>query len=302
MARRINTIVIPAAGQGTRLLPATRVTAKEMLPVYDTPMLQFALDEAAAAGAARVIIVISPDKSAIRDYVLAQDPHPFKPADISGLARSHAVEVVFACQQTAAGLGHAIACARALMLPGPFGVILPDDVIFGAPCLPEMARAYTTGHMVAAMDVPAAEACRYGMFRKLANAEGTSTASNRVAASGMVEKPQAGCEPSLLAAVGRYILDPSIFATLDRIRAGAGGEKQLTDAINADAERLPLTAFRFSGRRYDCGNFDGLLEAAMARQAQLGKLGKPAADAASIPATLGTRPKLVVSEPQRAQA
>ncbi len=284
MARRINSIVVPAAGLGTRLLPATRVTAKELLPVYDSPMLQFALDEAAATGAARVIIVISPGKLAIRDYVLAGHSAPSRIADQSNFQRADAVEVVFAYQNKQLGLGHAIACARALMLPGPFGVILPDDVILGSLCLPEMARAYTNGHMVAAMEVPAAETVRYGMFRELGAADG-----RRVAASGMVEKPKAGAAPSRLAAVGRYILDPSILATLDHIHVGAGGEVQLTDAINADAERLPLTAFRFSGRRFDCGCLDGLLEAAIARKAQLGKREKQAPFA---PATNGMRPKL----------
>lgn len=264
MSRRINTIVIPAAGRGTRLLPATRVTAKEMLPVYDTPMIEFAMNEAAAAGAARVIVVLGPDKLAIRDYLMPrQEPSCLADTALS-LRRPEGVEVVFAFQNKPLGLGHAIACARPLMLPGPFGVILPDDVIFGAMCLPEMARAYRGGHMVAAMDVPLADTVRYGMFRELGDATGPI-----VPASGLVEKPKAGTEPSLLAAVGRYILDPSVFDSLGQNRIGAGGEMQLTDAINADAERLPLMAFRFSGRRYDCGTLDGLLEAAIARKRQL---------------------------------
>ena len=294
MTRRINTIVIPAAGRGTRLLPATRVTAKEMLPVYDTPMLQFAMDEAAATGAARVIIVISPDKLAIRDYLVPPNAQPSHSADLTNLRRPETVEVVFAYQNKPLGLGHAIACARGLMLPGPFGVILPDDVILGALCLPEMARAYTGGHMVAAMEVPAAETSRYGIFRELGAADG-----RRMAASGMVEKPKAGTEPSLLAAVGRYILDPSIFATLDQTRIGAGGEMQLTDAINVDAERLALTAFRFSGRRYDCGCLDGLLEAAIARQDELRN---PAMKSIVVPANHGIRPTLNLLETQRARA
>lgn len=264
MSRRINTIVIPAAGMGTRLLPATRVTAKEMLPVYDTPMIDFAMEEAAAAGAVRVIVVLGPDKLAIRDHLLPQVVPPRLGHQPLGLRRPEGVEVVFAFQNKPLGLGHAIACARPLMLPGPFGVILPDDVIFGTPCLPEMARAYRGGHMVAAMDVPPADTVRYGMFRELGDATGPI-----VPASGLVEKPTAGTEPSLLAAVGRYILDPSVFDSLDQTRIGVGGEMQLTDAINADADRVPLTAFRFSGRRYDCGAFDGLLEAAIARKAQV---------------------------------
>lgn len=264
MARRINTIIIPAAGRGTRLLPATHVTAKELLPVYDLPMLQFAIDEAVATGAARVIVVISPDKLAIRDYLSLQPVNASAKASLVEQSPADAVDVVFAYQNQPLGLGHAISCARPLMLPGPFGVILPDDVILGVPCLPEMLRAYTEGHMVAAMQVEAAETARYGIFRVLGSAKG-----RRVAVSGMVEKPAAGTEPSRLAAVGRYILDSSIFATLDQTRRGAGGEMQLTDAIAEDAARLALTAFRFSGKRFDCGCLEGLLEAAIARQAAL---------------------------------
>jgi UTP--glucose-1-phosphate uridylyltransferase len=128
----------------------------------------------------------------------------------------------------------------------------------------EMAEAYHGGHMVAAMTVPAADARRYGIFR-LSGAAG----SRCIPASSMVEKPAVGTEPSLLAAVGRYILDPEIFSTLAMTRRGAGGEIQLTDAIAKDAARLPLTAFRFSGQRFDCGSFDGLLAAGQARKQQV---------------------------------
>lgn len=294
MARRINTIVIPAAGKGTRLLPATRVTAKEMLPVYDTPMLQLAMDEAAATGAARVVIVISPDKLAIRDYLVPPEAQSLQGSDLTSLRRPGAVEVVFAYQNKPLGLGHAIACARPYMLPGPFGVILPDDVILGEPCLAEMALAYNGGHMVAAMEVPANETYRYGIFRELGPADG-----QRVSASGMVEKPKVGTEPSRLAAVGRYILDPSVFATLDVTRIGAGGEMQLTDAINADAERLALTAFHFSGRRFDCGCLDGLLDAAVARQAQLRQRKHPVS---SGPAAYEIWPRQNLLETQNAHS
>ena len=201
---------------------------------------------------------------------------------------------MFAYQNKPLGLGHAISCARPYVLPGPFGVILPDDVILGAPCLAQMARAYKSGHMVAAMQVPAADTSRYGIFRELGDCEG-----RQVAASGMVEKPNPGTEPSRFAAVGRYILDPSVFTTLERTRVGAGGEMQLTDAINADAERLPLTAFRFSGRRFDCGCLDGLLEAGNARQAQQRRREKRATIA---PATGGRRQRSGPTEAQQAQA
>lgn len=281
MARRINTIVIPAAGLGTRLLPATRVTAKELLPVYDTPMLQFAIDEAVATGAERVIVVINAGKLAIRDYLVSRDVRTSSGVDLTEDASPEAVEFIFAYQNQPLGLGHAILCARPFMAPGPFGVILPDDVILGESCLPEMARAYTGGHMVAAMEVAAEDARRYGIFRLLGAAQG-----RRISVSGMIEKPAAGTEPSRLAAVGRYILDPSIFATLDRTRRGAGGEVQLTDAISLDADHLALTAFRFSGRRFDCGCLDGLLEAANVRQAHLHRSGSSAQQAKRVMTTL----------------
>lgn len=269
----LRSIIIPAAGLGTRLLPATKVVPKELLNVYDRPVLQFAIDEAIDAGAERVIVVIHPDKLAIRDYLKPDDDYVGRlsacgktvlSAALAAVQVPETVDLVFAFQNRPLGLGHAISCCSDLVLSGPVGVILPDDVIMGEPCMAEMARAYVSGHMVAAMAVPALDAPRYGIFRLLGTPEGRS-----VAVSGMVEKPAAGTEPSLLGAVGRYILDPVIFSTLPDIPRGAGGEIQLTDAIAADAARLPLTAFRFSGQRFDCGCHDGLIEAAIARQSEV---------------------------------
>ena len=294
MARTLDTIVIPAAGQGTRLQRTTRVTAKEMLPVYDAPMLQFAMDEAAATGAKRVVIVISANKLAIRDYLAPRDATTRPQSDPQALQKSGGLEVIFAYQDAPLGLGHAIFCAEPHMLPGPFGVILPDDVIFGVPCLAEMADAYPGGHMVAAMTVPVEETSRYGIFRQF-----DGTTGSLIAVSGMVEKPELGTAPSRLAAVGRYILDPSIFGTLDQTKIGVGGEMQLTDAINTDARRLPLTAFRFSGRRFDCGNLDGLLEAANARQAQLRRR---EAYITRLPALNGLRPRPAPQDDQHTRA
>jgi len=269
----LRTILIPAAGLGTRLLPATKAVPKELLAVYDRPVLQFAIDEAIAAGAERVVVVIHPDKLAIRDYLQPDDAlvHSLNADGKAELGTRLAavqvpatMELVFAFQNHPLGLGHAISCGVGLVLPGPVGVILPDDVILGTPCIAEMADAYRGGHMVAAMTVPATEAQNYGMFRLLG-----ATGGRCIAVSSMVEKPEPGTEPSLLAAVGRYILDPSIFSTLKATRRGVGAEIQLTDAITQDASRLALTAFRFSGQRYDCGSHDGLLAAAQARQLQV---------------------------------
>lgn len=270
MTQRITSVVIPAAGRGTRLLPATKVTPKELLQVYDRPALQFAIDEAIDLGAERIVVVTHSDKWAIRDY-LTPDPDyvrdlrasgkPLLGAALSDIEVPSRIDVVFVDQQQPLGLGHAILCAEGLTLPGPFGVILPDDLILGRPCLSEMAEFYTEGHMIAAMEVQPEETGCYGIFCLARPSIGRC-----VPVSGMVEKPEAGQAPSRLAAVGRYILDPTIFSTLRDIKHGAGGEIQLTDAIASDADTVALTAFRFSGTRYDCGTHDGLLDAARARQ------------------------------------
>ena len=269
----IRTVIIPAAGRGSRLFPLTKVVPKELLPVHDRPVLQFALDEAVALGAERIVIVIHPDKMMIRDYVLgAQDapqalsgagqpvPLPVPVLLRGAVGVGSGVEVVFAMQTEALGLGHAVLCAAPFVLPGPLGVILPDDVILGPPALAEMAMAYQGGHMIAAMGVPVAETTKYGIFVPQGPTEGRV-----VRALGMVEKPALGHAPSTLAAVGRYILDPAILAGLRDTPAGRGGEIQLTDAIASDAQHIPLTAFRFGGERHDCGSFDGLVGAGIAQ-------------------------------------
>lgn len=273
MPSQIRTIVIPAAGQGTRLLPATKVTPKELMNVYDRPVLQFAIDEAVNAGVERVVVIIHPSKESIRSY-LAPDQSYIRDLVAKGkqdigralaaLSPPKQMEIVFAYQHEALGLGHAVSCAADFVLPGPIAIILPDDVIFGAPCIGEMARHYMGGHMVAAMEVAPENTCNYGIFRLAGPSVGRS-----IAVSGMVEKPALGQAPSRLAAVGRYILDPVIFSTLQETRRGVGGEFHLTDAIAHDAAGVALSAFRFSGTRYDCGSHDGLLEAANARQSMV---------------------------------
>jgi UTP--glucose-1-phosphate uridylyltransferase len=274
MARDIRTVVIPAAGQGTRLLPLTKSTPKELLNVYDRPALQFAIDEAITLGVDRIVVVTHPDKPAIRDY-LTPDPAAVAALRaqgkavlgdvLAGIAVPDGIEVVFVDQSQPLGLGHAILCAERLVLQGAFAVLLPDDLILGTPCLPEMAAQYVDGHMIAAMEVRPEDTSSYGIFTLSRPSIGRSQQ-----VSGMVEKPAPGQAPSRLAAVGRYILDPSVFATLKGTGHGAGGEIQLTDAIARDGERLTLRAFRFSGTRYDCGSRDGLLGAAIARQAAVG--------------------------------
>jgi len=265
----IRTVIIPAAGKGSRLFPLTKVVPKEMLSVYDRPVLQFALDEAVAVGAERIVIVIHPDKMMIRDYVLRTEDAlrtlrgPGQPAPVEvrvAVGVPDGIEVVFAMQNEALGLGHAVLCAAPFVLPGPLGVILPDDVILGPPALAEMAMAYVGGHMIAAMGVPVVETPKYGIFVPQDPTEGRV-----VRALGMVEKPALGHAPSTLAAVGRYILDPAILSGLRDTPTGRGGEIQLTDAIASDARHMPLMAFRFSGERHDCGSFEGLVGAGAAQ-------------------------------------
>ncbi len=244
------------------MLPVTQVTAKELLPVYDRPVIQFAIDEAIEAGADRIIVVVSAIKPAIREFLGdVAFASTGKGTAHEGAAQS-APEIVYVTQPEPMGLGHAILCCKGLTLPGPFGIILPDDIIMGHSAMAEMAEIYSDGHMIAAMAVPEHETSRYGIFALSGAATGIC-----IPVSGMVEKPPRGTAPSSIAAVGRYILQPMIFDILGHMPTGTGGELQLTDAIATATRSVPLTAFRFSGTRYDCGTHDGLLAASNARQA-----------------------------------
>jgi UTP--glucose-1-phosphate uridylyltransferase len=269
--KEIATVVIPAAGLGTRMLPATKSIPKELLPVYDRPLIQFAIDEAIYAGAKRIVVVVSPGKGALLDYLrkdelLARQLMRKGKSDLcAALDRTgipDGVELCIAEQTQPLGLGHAVLMSASHLLPGPFGVILPDDLILGTSCLAEMGRAYSRGHMIAAAVVAESDVSSYGIFVP-AGPAGLPPAPAPVPVRGMVEKPSSETAPSRLAAVGRYILNPDIIHTLSRLGPGAGGEVQLTDAITLDAPRQPLAAFRFSGKRFDCGSHDGLLAAAV---------------------------------------
>lgn len=257
----IKTVIIPAAGKGTRLLPATKVTAKELLPVYDRVVLDFAIEEAIGIGADRIVVVISTEKFAIQAYLSG---HIGTLSGRSGndMSGNSGPEMIFVFQDQPLGLGHAVLCCKEVTLPGPFAVLLPDDIILGASCLSEMAAHYRGGHMVAAMQVKPEEASQYGIFRL-----GGLARDNCFPVVGMVEKPAHGEAPSSIAAVGRYLLDATIFDALERITPGKGGELQLTDAIALSTATTPIVAFQFSGTRHDCGNHDGLLGASVAWKA-----------------------------------
>lgn len=273
---RVRTAIFPVAGLGTRFLPATKATPKELLPVIDTPLIQFAIDEARDAGVERLVFVSHPSKAAIERHVRADHDliatlHARGKGKIARELHAAALdedehEVEFVMQHEPLGLGHAVLCARPHVLPGPVAVILPDDLILSeAGCLSEMIEAYAdapAGHMVATMQVTPETVSRYGVLDPI------SQDGPLVHARGMVEKPKPEDAPSLNAVVGRYVLDAAIFDTLASQTPGAGGEIQLTDAIARDAARLGLAGFGFSGRRFDCGSKQGMLEATLARASQ----------------------------------
>jgi UTP--glucose-1-phosphate uridylyltransferase len=269
MTSPIRTAIFPVAGLGTRFLPATKATPKELLPVLDTPLIQFAIDEAQAAGIERMVFVSHPSKPAIERHVmddarLRADLRQRGKADLAEALRDAALcpkadDAVFTMQHEALGLGHAVLCARDHVLPGPVAVILPDDLILGAPCLSEMIAAYQTtgGHMVATMTVAAPEVSKYGILSV------TERDGRVLTADGMVEKPAPEAAPSREAVVGRYVLDAAIFEDLATQTPGAGGEIQLTDAIARGAACVGLSGFRFSGQRFDCGSKAGMLRATL---------------------------------------
>lgn len=271
------------------MLPATKSIPKELLPVYDRPLIQFAIDEAIDVGAKRIVIVVSPGKRALIDYLRKDELLALQlrrkgklelceALDRTGIPDG--VELCVAEQMQPLGLGHAVLTAASHLLPGPFGVILPDDLILGRPCLSEMARAYIGGHMIAADVVAERDVSSYGIFVPSGPA-GLPLPPAAVPVRGMIEKPSPATAPSRLAAVGRYLLHPGIIRTLASLGPGAGGEVQLTDAITLDAARQPLSAFRFSGKRFDCGSHDGLLAAGITYQ--LSQRGQDK----SAPATVG---------------
>lgn len=268
----VRTAIFPVAGLGTRFLPATKATPKELLPVIDTPLIQYAIDEARDAGVERMVFVSHPLKGAIErhvraDHDLIETLHARGKSGLAEELREAALdedehEVEFVMQHDPLGLGHAVLCARPHVLPGPVAVLLPDDLIVSEPgCLSEMIAAYETaesGHMVATMEVTPETVSRYGVLDPI------RTEGSLVRARGMVEKPAAEAAPSMQAVVGRYILDAAIFDTLASQEPGANDEIQLTDAIARDCPRIGLAGFEFSGRRFDCGSKSGMLEATLA--------------------------------------
>ena len=280
MKQRIRKAVFPVAGLGTRFLPATKASPKEMLPVVDKPIIQYAAEEAIAAGMTELIFVTGRTKRAIEDHFdraaelemelkargkvqQLEDLRAIVPKDVS---------CTYIRQSEPLGLGHAVLCAKNGVGDEPFAVLLPDDLIDdGAKgCLAQMVAAYEDEQcsLVAVETVPADQTANYGIVS-------TSDGGGRIAVmEGILEKPAPEEAPSNLAVVGRYILTPGIFAELESTQTGAGGEIQLTDAIARLLEKEPVKAFRFDGRRYDCGSKLGFLEATVAFALKHPEIGK----------------------------
>jgi len=270
MKKRVTKAIFPVAGLGTRFLPATKSIPKEIMTLVDRPLIQYAIDEARAAGIKEFIFVTSRGKGALEDYfdhspILEADLRKKDKHDLLDVLKNTNMEsgaIAYIRQHRALGLGHAVWCARRLLGNEPFAVILPDDVIAAeTPCLQQMVEAHaeTGGNMVAAMEVAPEKAASYGVL-DIKDDMGTM-----VSVKGMVEKPAPGTEPSNLAVIGRYILTPKIMQNLNKMKSGAGGEIQLTDAIAQEiTESDDVYGYRFRGQRFDCGSKAGFLQATVA--------------------------------------
>ncbi len=264
---RIRKAVFPVAGLGTRFLPATKTVPKEMLPIIDKPLIQYAVDEAIEAGCDTLVFVTNRYKHAVADYFdkayeLEQKLEKAGKLEQLELVRSvlpPGVRAVFVTQAEALGLGHAVLCAKPVIGDEPFAVILPDDLIWnrGPGALRQMAdvAAETGASVIATQDVPREQTGSYGIVAT------EDFSQRRGVISAIVEKPAPDVAPSTLAVVGRYILSPRIFDLLESTQPGAGGEIQLTDAISALLQEQSVLAYRFQGTRFDCGTHIGLVEA-----------------------------------------
>lgn len=267
MKRKVTKAIFPVAGLGIRFLPATKSVPKEIMTLVDRPLIQYAIDEARAAGIKEFIFVTSRGKSALEDYFdhapdLETSLRKSGKTELLDILKSTSMDsgaIAYIRQHRPLGLGHAVWCARRLVGNEPFAVILPDDVIAAEkPCLQQMVEAYgeTGGSMVATMEVAPEKTSSYGVL-DISGENGPV-----VNVRGMVEKPPAAEAPSNLAVIGRYILSPKIMQNLNQIEKGAGGEVQLTDAIARElTEGRDVYGYRFQGQRFDCGSKAGYLQA-----------------------------------------
>jgi UTP--glucose-1-phosphate uridylyltransferase len=272
VSKPLRKVVFPVAGLGTRFLPATKVVAKEMLPVLDKPLIQYAVDEAVDAGADTLVFVTNRYKHSIADYFdkayeleakLQEKGRDELLALVQGTLPRN-VRAIFVTQPEALGLGHAVLCAKPVIGDEPFGIVLPDDLIWnghsGKGALRQMAELASSqdAGVIAVEEVPHSDTEKYGIV------DATPIDERSAAIRYMVEKPKPADAPSNLAVVGRYVLPGRIFQLLEQTSPGAGGEIQLTDAIEALLkEQGKVLAYRFEGMRFDCGNKAGLVRATM---------------------------------------
>ena len=261
--------VLPVAGLGTRFLPATKATAKEMLPVVDKPLIQYAVEEARAAGIEQFCMVTGRGKTALVEHFdvafeLEATLRDRGKTDTLKALNEMAVQpgsIATVRQQVPLGLGHAIWCARAFIGDDPFAILLPDDLVLSkTPCLKQLADAYeqTGGNIVAVTEVPREQTNKYGIL-DIANDDG-----RMVEVRGLVEKPDPANAPSNLSIIGRYVLMPEVVEHLARMDRGAGNEVQLTDAMAKMIGNQPFHGLRYEGERFDCGDKVGFLEAQIA--------------------------------------
>ena len=263
----VRKVVFPVNGLGTRFLPATKAMPKEMLPIVDKPLIQYAVDEAARAGITEMIFVTGRNKRAIEDHF---DAHPELERELEEKGKDELLEIVrsilphnihciYLRQPKALGLGHAVLCAQPVVGDDPFAVILADDLI-DAPkgCIGQLIEARASvggGSVVAVQDVAPEETKKYGIV----SVDDGSLTTPRV--RGIVEKPDPAVAPSRMAVIGRYVFEADIFDHLARLQPGVGGEIQLTDGIAASLENVPTYAHRFEGTRFDCGSKQGFIDA-----------------------------------------
>ena len=263
---KIKKAIFPVGGLGTRFLPATKSMPKEMLPIVDKPLIQYAVEEAANAGIEEFIFVTGRNKSSIEDHFdhsteLEQTLSAKNKIDalklIKNMMRAPG-SVSYVRQQDPSGLGHAIWCARNFVHDEPVAVLLADDLILGKSAISEMIENYESGNMVSIMEIEKKETKSYGIIKP------SKISGKIIDVEDIVEKPDINDAPSNLAVVGRYIIEPGIFDYLSNFKKGAGGEIQLTDALADRIKSVPLRGLVFSGRRIDCGSKIGFLKANIA--------------------------------------
>jgi UTP--glucose-1-phosphate uridylyltransferase len=274
---KIKKAIFPVGGLGTRFLPATKSMPKEMLPIVDKPLIQYAVEEAAEAGIEQFIFVTSRGKSAIEnhfDHSFELENNLLSKGKTDTLKTAQEMlkipgSFAYVRQQEPAGLGHAVWCARHLIANEPVAVILADDLIYGPSTIKEMIKNYTSGNMLAVMEVDKQDVSSYGIITP-----GKVLEDNVTEILGLVEKPSVEKAPSNEAVVGRYIIEPAVFDVLEKQNRGASNEIQLTDAIASRIGKSLCSGYKFSGERFDCGSKLGFIQANIKLSLQRSEINK----------------------------